>query len=230
MNKYIYPLFALALLITISCKNQDNQIDQKEVTKVQEAQMPKITEGITAEEMAILITIKADFDALLNHENKTNRSLGEQYELHAAGLGNSFLQNNPITLNLPYNNKIRLSDYDDLLLNSNLWSYKCGYQEEDGSQILNFYCLNTSGPIFNYLQNASPNNELIHNFITSYKKIGDFSPDIQQSTILNTPLNIDFNNPDHQMFWVIYHLSLNETMNASNELKSYRAKKKKTPM
>lgn len=226
MEKLIYSLLISTLFILASCKNQT--ATQESVT-VQEVQMLTKTEGITDEELEILSTIKSDFDSLLNIDNTTNRPLANQYQIHLAGLKSSFFKKEPITLNLPYNNKLRLSKYDNLLLNSNLWSFKCGYNDEDGSSIVNFYCLNTSGPIFDYLQNSSANNLLIQEFIKSYVEVGDFTPSMQQNMILNTIEKLDFTNPDHQMFWVIYHISLNETMNANKAVKTYRATHPKTP-
>lgn len=227
-NKFICILFVCAMFSIPSCTNQENGNATKESTQVIKPQLPQKTEGISDKEIEILSKIKADFESIMNSDNNANTSLGDLYRLHLAGLGDSFLQKNPISLNLPYNNKLRLAKYDDLLLNSNLWSFKCGYAGEDGNTILNYYCLDTAGSLFNYLKNSSPDNELIQNFVTTYTQAGDFTPNMQQSIILEAKRGLDFNNPDHQMFWVIYHLSLNEVMVANKAIQAYKSKIAKT--
>ena len=177
---------------------------------------------LSEQDIQVLQPIKSGFDSILNINNTRQRPMGELYKFNSAGMSTSFFQQEPLSINFPYDNRLRLSQYEELLDDNRIWSYKCGYADSTNVTILNYYCLNTEGPIFDYFKALAPTNDIINAFVTDYLRAQDFTPAIQGQILMQGRDDLDFTNADHQLFWMIYHLSLNETMNAQKDLNQYR--------
>lgn len=218
LSRSLLVLLSFAFFLA-SCKHEDTRSSKPSSEIAVSTIESKV---LTEKDNEVLQIIKSGFDSVLHISNTHQRPLVELYQFNSAGLTSTFLKREPISINFPYDNKLRLSDYDNILRDSDIWSYKCGYADSSDVMITNFYCLNTSGPFFDYLKNISPSNGIIEYFISDYLRYQDFSPGIQQEILTRGRDDLDFTNTDHQMFWAIYHLSLNETMNAQKVANAFR--------
>lgn len=186
----------------------------------------EIDEVFNGEELKLLKMISKDYQEINCQGYVQDRTAADCFEFSSISYKNNFLQRIPIGTDFPYNNKLRVSKYESESALPSLWSSKCGYADEKGGMILNYYCINTNGPIWNYLTKLGQENALIASFVEDYTKANDFTPGTQERILLSSTDELDFQNEDHRLFWTIYHISLNEVMNSSKELKRIKSDSK----
>lgn len=199
-----------------SCKKKNPQ--QESIYLEVESNNAKIlSKYFSKAELDKILSIKSKFDNKLCSTYNHNRILSECYKFSSHSLKSDFLSGYPIQLNFPFDNTMPLNSLTDTTL-SQIWSFKCGFIDKFDNTIFNFYCLNINGKVGDYLKRLGNNNNLIKEFFNSYSKHQDFHPDIQQQIILSAQDKLEFSNIDHQIFWMLYCLSLNETITATKKV------------
>ncbi len=149
--------------------------------------------------------------------NRKGETVKDSYEYHCWKLRSDLLQNNPISLNYPYNSNFTLTkDMTQGL--SSIWTDKCGFKKED--EVINFFCIDVQQKVMDYFTALSEENGVIHYYTKSYKENKNFTPDEVKQLVMTSVEEMDFSRIDHQLFHMIFHLSLNDEQQASKKLAS----------
>ncbi len=223
MFKYIG--FSLVLILGVACQSEDQSSNA--TNKTNASDQGKISQVITnqnindsvfgtmfsTEEQAALLSLKKEFDTAICKGRETTE-IYKCYEFHVWKLRSDFLQKNPITLNFPYDGTYQL---DSTLVENKLtsiWTNKCGFQKEDKT-ILHYFCLDANAKIMDYLNTLSKDNEMIQNMTSTYAEKKAFMPNDIEGVIMSSVESLDFKNIDHQIFHMLFHLTIGEEQRAT---------------
>ena len=151
-------------------------------------------------------------------EGYNNRSESYVYEQHALRMRLDLINNESYLAAYPYNGKFDLSGKEDLVSGLPFLTKNCGFQNEKTNVIEHYYCLGLEGRYFDYLEQLLPNT-LIANFVEQYKKIKTINADMKYNIVMHSLEELDFNNLDHQLFYMLFHICVNEERIAVEKMK-----------
>lgn len=161
---------------------------------------------------AITQEIKEEFDAGLRNYIGEERSLSYLYEQNARILRMHFLAEETFRHVFPFNGKINEEQLSNVADQLPYFTKKCGFQSEEG--IVNYYCPAIDSAFFSYLADIKPASRIIQKFHDSYLETKVITPDVRQGRLLQALEALDFNSPDHQLFYALFQLWIHEEMRA----------------
>ncbi|MEM1216247.1 MAG: hypothetical protein AAGJ82_11205 [Bacteroidota bacterium] len=170
-----------------------------------------------SEVTATVLALKTAFDEELR-KGYNDRSIAYVYEQHALRMKLDFLNNEPFQHILPYNGKYRLSSYSEEIAALPFMTKKCGFQKEETKEIVNYWCFNTNEAFFEYLARLGAQTALIERFRSDYLEYKTITQDIRQEMLLTEEETFDFNNLDQQIFYFLFHATVNEEYWAMKEV------------
>ena len=224
-NTCILISLLISLLAVCGCKmdSEKAQFQDKGIAELKEESLDKAKteiESHTAVGTESSSTI-AQFLKLVEKEfcASTLDDLNYCYESHSTGIKSDFLQKLPITINKPYDKPIDWDRFKQVENFSELWSIKCGFQNEKTGVELRYHCPNLNGELGAWLKKVSKSNDFINSFYSEYNKYQDFSTSMQQNMFLQADEELDFNMEDHRAFYWMFHLSLAELRHANARFK-----------
>jgi len=167
-------------------------------------------------EQAALLKLKQRFEAGMCKEQKTDK-LKACYAGHARMIRSDFFQKIPITMSYPYKTDFQLDETETKSVLSTVWTNKCGYQTDEG--IMNYFCLDAAAKVMDYYKEVAQESDFIGGFTESYIKNKVLSQELTTSLLMTSEEGLDFGNFDHQLFYMILHLTWNEENKALKKLK-----------
>jgi len=201
------------LMMHMACKN-DTTPEPKTATPRPLAQLPQEEhEGDKSDD-----TFLQRVEALLCPQYKDK--MKDCYLGHANALKSDFINQMPITLNKPYDAPIDWDYFRTARDFEKIWSYKCGFQDMNSGEVLNYYCPNVKSEFGVWLDSLSLHDDLIRSFNMEYKQSESFTPQQQQSMYLRAEGDLDFDDEAVRRFYWIYHFGLAEVRHASQAIKN----------
>ena len=234
----MYRMLIIIVLCTLftDCKNNDtaetNQLDSVESTTEQiiDQSQPQLEEtpqvtGTSAElttyfskeTITAVQDLKKRFEeGLAGGSSYTN--IGQLYKLHAQRMRIDMLEKFPFVKNYPYNQEKKIIQSEDIIKLPFLTD-ACGYLINDTEKV-NFPCFTKDNSLFTYLQSASRANALIKGIIAEYQSALGMTPSIQQSLLMDSIDQLNFDRYADQLFYALFHIVLNEEWVISQGLKA----------
>ncbi len=201
----------LGCLLCTTCQSDGalgNTTDAAAREKHKNAQFQQLTPEVAA----ATLEIKAKFDAGLRKYESAERELSTLYEQNSRRLRSHLLAQETFRQVFPFDGEMTLEGVSDLVEQLPYCTKKCGFQTETGT--VNYYCPSTDAGFFSYLASISPSSPIITAFHDSYLEKRMIAPEIRQQMLLSGLEELDFTNPDHQLFYALFQLWINEEMRA----------------
>lgn len=210
-------------IILVSCLSScQNDITIKEEPKNQKkeivpANKPEIvvekgelfTQYFTKEEQEALLKIKAFYEKGIS-DGFTFDEIGEAYDYNSGILRSDLFNEIPHTVTFPYNGEFALAMFEKEIPKLSFVTKKCGFKDTKTENIINYYCPNLDKDFFAYLEELGKDNELIQVFYEEYLSQKIISNGIKQGMLFRSKDNLDFNNFNHQLFYMLFHVFVNE--------------------
>ena len=165
-----------------------------------------------------LYSVKAQFDEAMCSQI-SYIEISDCYSTHAAILMADLTQDIPFTANFPYTTDFAFSKFEQEFEDLEILSSKCGLQNPQNKEIVNFYCLYDVSPFMDYLAELGKATPFIKSIHELYQKAKGMPPSMRNDVVLSSKLELDFNKIDHQFFYMIMHLALNDEYIATQVLK-----------
>lgn len=197
--------------LLLTCRGEENPAAQA-VTEPKGASEQLQAFFTPAEQQAIL-RFKTAFDDGLQNRGGAKRELPYLYEQHARRLRMDYLAQESFSGVFPFNGQLILEQRPELVEGIPFFTHACGFQAE-GEKIVNYYCPALDTAFFNYLDALSPENELIREFAVTYREHKTIVPGTRRKMLLEALEIFNFQNPDHQLFYALFHCWVNEEMQA----------------
>lgn len=89
--------------------------------------------------------------------------------------------------------------------------------------VVNYYCLALDDDYFSYLEKLPDSGGVIKNFVTAYREAKSITPDMRQSMLLQNEGSLDFDNWDHQLFYLLFQCWTNEELQAYVKVNALKA-------
>ena len=209
------------LMISISC-NTPSKEQQSRISPIEEASLEikdnQIEGYISLDELKHLMAIKAVFDSSLCFQG-TIENLEDCYLSHAQSYSYDMVkQIEQLNQNYPYNTAFELNKVKVHADGLNFLSKNCGFQNEKTGEIVNFYCLKNKSSFIDYLTELGEDNALIQIYQENYTKNKVVSNDIKKRIGATGQFELDFERLDHQIFYLFYHLMINEEVKARQKI------------
>lgn len=229
--KKISILFVNLILVLFfsSCQNEIKtplapETESKEV-KVEVDNLAVVTtksalfaKYFTTEEQAILLKIKAIYEKGIS-DGFTFDDIGEAYSYNAGVLKSDLFNKIPHTLTFPYNGKFSLSTFEKEINKLSFITKKCGFQDTQTEKLINYYCPNLDEDFFAFLEEGSAGSKLIKDFHNDYMAQKVINNEIKRNMVLMSDEELDFDNFNHQLFYMLFHIYVNEEQKAMEKLK-----------
>ena len=219
----------LIAILFISCQNnvEDQQnamhspvtgsVDSvSQTTKTNSSK--ELSDFLSPNDVSALHAIKKAFDVGLSSGNN-NPDLGDIYHQHAIRMKLNFLNQEPYNTLYPYNNTFDLSEVGEAAAQTQVFSHKCGFLNQQTKETFHHYCLDVASPYFDYLAHLATDNTFIDHFQKRYREVKTIGQEAKQAMLLNGDESLDFSLPAHQMFYMLFHIVVNEERMA---LEKYR--------
>jgi len=145
--------------------------------------------------------------------------LGEAYKYNSSMFRTDILNDIPYTLTFPYNGKFDLTKHEERVKSMGFFSKKCGFGDKQTDEIIHYWCLSLDETFFSYLDELGKDNEFIKNFAEGYQRSKGITNEMKQRLIWLDEMTIDFNNYDHQVFYMLFHVLINEERIAYEKVK-----------
>lgn len=152
------------------------------------------------------------------------RTVAYAYEQHAIRMRLDYFDKSPVTNLYPFNGKFDFSQVEAAVKTLPFVSNKCGFVVGDKEEVLNYYCPALHAPFFDYLAVLGDSSQLIADFASDYQKAKTITPGIKQQMLLGNDEGIDFDNWDHQLFYLLFHYWVNEELMAYAKVSKAAAK------
>lgn len=231
-NSILHTFYFLSAILFFSCQNtteiateqqqaplvEEKKIESKEKSSIEIKGEELFKEHFTSEEQALILKIKVAYEGGIV-DGFTFDNIGEAYTYNSTVLRGDLFNEIPHTLTFPYNGKFTLSTFEKELPKLSFITKKCGFQDAKTKEVVNFYCPNLNENFFNYLDKVGKNNNLIQKFREEYLSTKTITDSIKQSMILNSTADLDFNNINHQIFYMLFHIFVNEEQKALEKVK-----------
>lgn len=170
-------------------------------------------------EKKVLFDLIQKFDALIC-EGATDRSIQECYEFNAQEKRMDLFEKRPYTIAFPYNGKFDLSMIDSVDQLSFI-TKKCGFQVAEQDTIINYYCLKASDSRYmEYLKRIQNESPLILSFYTTYQEKKSIDPEMIQGIVMGSE-EFDFSKVGHRLFYMLFHLMVNEEQIAVRKTQAF---------
>lgn len=212
-------IFKASLLVVIislvfACQeNAKKEVKQKENSSLDTKEIPLNSTANTFFDKEVfqnLFKLKERFDKELS-KGISDRPLSYIYEQHALRIRLDILNEEPYVHIYPYNERSSLSDQKKIIDQITFLTDKCGFLNEKTGEKINYYCFSIEeGGYFDYLSKINPPNELIDSFREGYLKEKSINPNIRNLVLMQALDVLDFENIDHQIFYFLFHLSIQE--------------------
>lgn len=208
-------VWAIALMIwNGSCApNEGTSTTNDQTKKEATALFSSYYEG---DELAAILKLKHIFEQGLT-ANPGQRPAAFDYEQHALRMRLDFLNQETFEFFYPYNGDFRLSTYPDQVEQLSFLTNKCGFQVIETEEIIHHLCFNTDKRFFDYLEQLGKENAVIASFRDNYLNNKVIVQEDRKSMILNSVEELDWENPDHQLFYFLFHALVNEEHHTSKE-------------
>jgi len=208
-------LFLLGFSFILSCKQ--NTATTKPTKKIVSTDNSVFSEYFDAGIQSTILKIKAEFEKGID-DGFNFDEIGKAYKYHAVTLRSDMFNELPYTLTFPYDGTFQLANYEEEMLSLPFFTKKCGFEDTKNDRIINYWCLNLLSDFINYLDKVGGNYPLAKQFSEVYKTKKTITPDLKQSLLLHSE-GMDYNNFDHQLIYMLLHLSINEERIALDQLK-----------
>jgi len=208
----------LSISLIISCGNPAPVANAEEhsAPSPNTATSIPVSSSMSDNSRSALLELKEQFDAQLR-KGFGDRSMAYVYEQHALRMKLDLLNNEPYDYLFPYNGKFSLADHLELVEEMPFLTYKCGFQKEDG-EVIHYYCLGLEGGFIDHLTEVGENNELIKRFAARYQEVKTIDPQAKQDMVLNAQEELSFEELDHQLYYFLFHVCVNEERLAVKKL------------
>lgn len=172
------------------------------------------TEAIDA-----LNEIKAVFDQGIS-KGYGDRPPAYVYEQHALRMRMDYFDNDPYTSVFPYNGEFDLSSFTEAVNKLPFISNKCGFQDPTTKEVINYYCFNTDPDYMRYLAAVGENSALVKGFQQHYQETKSITSNMREAMLTQSVEEIDFSSLDHQYFYMMFHILVNEERLALDKLQA----------
>jgi hypothetical protein len=162
--------------------------------------------------------LKTKFDAGLRDYGGATRELPYLYERNIALLRSHLLEEETFRFVFPFNGKLSLKSEAGLVGKLPYMTQKCGYQDQGGN-VINYYCPALDEAFFEYLDELAPSSELIGQFVAEYREFKTITPDLRYNMLMSGSEKLDFSSPDHQLFYALFQLWAYDDMKALEAVK-----------
>lgn len=147
-------------------------------------------------------------------DGNTDSNVNDCYAINSKGMQMDFIEKRPNSLSFPYNSDYSISGINEIDKLEFLTKL-CGFQREDG-EVVNYYCLKSESKLMDYLKGS--NNDIIIDYVTTYQKTKTTGPDFRSRLLLNGSNSLDFTNPRHRLFYMMFHLMSHEEHTAAKKI------------
>lgn len=215
MNKFkpylVYPI--LVLFSLLACENVGEKATENTVDK------GLISEYLTDGEIKSFLEIKSVFDKAICFEGKI-KQISDCYLSHAQAYGyDAVKQVEQINKNYPYHTDFDLTQMKSSADSLNFLTLNCGFQNEKTGAIVNFYCLKNEGGFMDYLEALGESNSVIKEYHKEYSTYKQVSNDFKKRASFLLQHELDLEQFDHQIFYMFYHLMINEEVQAQKKIR-----------
>jgi len=232
----IFSLFSILVLVLLfsTCQNDATVVEQgtktqnKTETKVKTTATTKVnsdvetgelfTQYFTSEEQEVLLKIKAFYEEGIS-DGFTFDNIGEAYDYNSGVLRSDLFNKIPHTLTFPYNGKFALSMFEEEVAKLSFITKKCGFQDTKTNEIINYYCPSLDTEFFAYLAKIGERNAIVKTFHDEYLAQKAISNSMKESMILSSSENLELSNFNGQLFYMLFHVFVNEEQKAMEKIK-----------
>lgn len=227
-NISVLSSYFLLILLLNSCQNESatkqapqpqnaeaavtQNMDKKEVTE------PLFIQYFTPEEQEVLLKMKTFYENGIS-DDFTFEKIGEAYEYNSNVLRGDLFNKIPHTLTFPYNGEFALSMFEQDLSKLSFITKKCGFQDAKTEEIINYHCLSLDEDFFAYLEKVAEGSSLIKNFHEEYMSQKVISNGMKENMILRSTEDLDVSNFNHQLFYMLFHVFVNEEQKAMEKIR-----------
>lgn len=228
--KPLHLLFLIFSITLVSCTSDKQEagstatapaVEQTTTTPEKEISptSPLAPQHLEEETMLALNTIKAAFDEGIS-QGFGDRSPAYIYEQHAIRMRMDYFDDDPYTSVFPYNGDFDLSNLTETVNKLPFMTNKCGFQNPATKEIINYYCFNTNPTFMQYLAAVGETSGMIKRFQERYQQTKTIDADMRQAMLTQSIEEVDFSNPDHQYFYMLFHIVANEERLALEKLQN----------
>lgn len=216
MDTITSTAWTLILIICLcACKNDGTA----KITNITGSDaMTSVVDKVTSSERAasVLLDLIQRFDTKLCEGTK-DRSVDECYEFHAVSMKDDLFQNRSYEASFPYNGAFTI-DQDSSMQALSFMTKNCGFQKQESKDIVNYYCFMSESKLMDFLIDIQGGSPLIAAFCKEYQEQKIISPDIRRGMVMESNEHLDFKNPGHRLFYMLFHILTNEEKLASKRI------------
>jgi len=222
--KIVRKAWAVGILLTVllpACTPEPQPAETVQLPEPSpQSSGPSIaTQYFSDAEMQALHTIKAEFEKGLR-VGKEKRTVGYAYTQHANRMRLDFFDEAPINNSHPFNGAFTLSMVQTSVEQLPFVTRKCGFEVKEVEKTINYYCLSLDENYFNYLDELGATSALIKEFATVYKTNKTVTPAIRKGMVMESLEQLDMDNWDHQLFYLLFQCWTNEELMAYQKVKA----------
>lgn len=215
---FFFPLIALMVGLA-SCRGELNEGQNGHAAKsANQSTTPSNTELGTFSNffpdsvMQSTRRIKAAFENGLRDYAGPERPLSYLYEQNARALRMHFLAEETFRFVFPFNGKMSLEELATDTDRLPFVTRNCAFVVD--SVTYHYYCPSLDSMFFAYLASVEPPSPLISNFVETYRSQRTITPAIRQQMLLSGLEELDFEQPDHQLFYALFQFWVYSEMRA----------------
>lgn len=236
-----FLLLLLLCIIFIACTDEDVKSEEQESTAVDPVEKIQdlsasdaTTEAPLGQQVSLekfhlpdfldeksvehILAIKKVFEQFLCEGIRESVKNKNCYLTHAQGFSYDFLHNVPYTLNFPYDGKFEFAQMEEQAASLDFLTKNCGFQIQATGEMVNYYCMKSTGKWMDYLNHIGSTSSLIQNVRNSYAQAKTITQSIKQELVLQASNDLNFASEDHQIFYMMIHLLINEERIASEKI------------
>lgn len=224
MKTFVHLL--LVLLAVWGCSNASKpSTNEAEVTTTENSPVEITTEEAFALPQFLdtaslnnLMAIKTVFEEFICDGISASPNNKNCYLTHAQSFAYDFMNDIPYTLNFPYDGTFDLSQVENEANGLSFLTKNCGFQDQSTGEVIHYHCMKAEGAWMDYLEYLGQSTDLIGNIQLIYKEAKTINSNIKQRLTLGAANDLDFGKEDHQIFYMMMHLLINEERIASEKI------------
>lgn len=182
--------------------------------------LKELSKWLADQEVSTLIDLKKNFDRGLML-NQGSADIARVYQFHAHGTRMEMMDQTTLAHYFPYNGEFDQNEFRNRASQLDFLNKNCGFQIKTNKEELltfNHYCFNKDNQLFELYK--AEGSAFLNRIINEYQEAKAITPAMKQQFYFNAMDDLDMTRLEHQIFYMLFHVLVNEEIVTYKEVQA----------